>query len=205
MITKKVITVVLMVLVLIFTALVALVVFYPPVKKPPVVAVPSAGLTDQEIMESTGALIKAGDLNGCDLVDKIVSGVNYRIVCRNNILEDQAKKNMDFSACDKLTTTSAAIDICKINTIGAILKNKGDISACGTVPESLKQTCHNIYWSNLAFEQKNPKPCENLSSSSAIYLCQSNVMDLLFKTGNKVDCSLFSNKTLKTQCQAGGE
>ncbi len=63
----------------------------PPMPTPP-------GLTNQEVMDKTASLIKAGDLSACDSVDKMVNGVNYRTVCRDNILEDQAKKNFDFSA-----------------------------------------------------------------------------------------------------------
>lgn len=163
------------------------------------------GLTNQEVMDKTASLIKAGDINACDSVDKMVNGVNYRTVCRDNILEEQAKKNLDFSACDKTSNSSAVKDACKRNIIGLILKKEGKISACGSVPEEFIQTCKNIYWSNLALEQKNPKPCDNLLPAAAVYSCQSNLMDYLFKRGDKVDCSIFTDKKVKLECMAGGE
>lgn len=190
-------------LTMVIIAVLAFSFFYPPTVKPPAAQPTPRIVTDQEVMDMTSALIKAGDLNGCDSVDRMVGGVNYRRVCRNNILTQQANKNMDLGACEKLSDTEAAVEMCKMNVVGLVLKKEGGISACNTMPENLRESCKNIYWNNLAFEQKNPESCKNLTSAIAINSCQNSLMEFLSKTGSQIDCSFYSDEKVELKCRQG--
>src|SRR3989338_10878165 len=71
-----------------------------------------------EVQEQTAEVIKQGDIAKCDSFDgKVIEGVDYGAVCRNNVSINLATQNLDPSYCDKLDETMMNINYCKRTVI----------------------------------------------------------------------------------------
>lgn len=151
-------------------------------------------------MKKTASLIRAKDPAQCDLVDKIVNGVNYKTVCRNNIYYNMAADNLDFSACEKLVDMS--IEDCQKRVMLLSLSTEQSLAVCDRVPEKLKSSCPDAHWNFSAVTQKDPSLCARTSTPEANLSCQNNVLiTLAIQKETNIACSYFSNKTVKEDCE----
>ncbi len=154
---------------------------------------------NQATMEKTASLVSAKDPAQCDLVDKMVNGINYKTVCRNNIYYNMSADNLDFSACEKLVDMS--VDDCQKRVMLLSLSKEQGLSVCDKVPEKLKSSCPDAYWNFMAISQKDPALCAKTSTPETNLGCQNNVLVYLASQKESINCSFFEEKQVKSDCE----
>jgi hypothetical protein len=163
----------------------------------------SAGSTPAQIESQAAAIIKSGDVSQCSSIDRVVNGVNYETVCKNNIAWDKAQQDLDIAACNDLDGKLMSVADCQNSVIDGLVAKAKDFSVCGKFSGPLKNTCENQYWSASAAAKIDPSLCKNIisSSSAASMNCEYNII-LNAPEGavGAFQCSIFSGQ-VKTDCE----
>lgn len=175
---------------------------YPPAANPPATLQPSGAITDEDVIEEAASIIKSGDYSKCDSVSRDVDGINYRTVCRNNIFSKIALESLDFTACDKLDNVLKSISDCKKIVLNMLIKKEGALSACEKVPSDMNSFCSDVYWNFTAVNKLDPRLCAGISSAAGISKCQKNLLSISITEDKDIDCSLFTENSVKSECAA---
>jgi hypothetical protein len=161
--------------------------------------------SDQAFRDDVAAIIKSGDLAACDSANRILDGVNYRTVCRNNIFWNEAQSNLDFTACEGLDDRLMSVKDCETSVMVGLLRKEKSLSVCNTVPDALKAACPSAYWSLAAVDQDNVTLCRNLPSSTEPN-CERNFLISLSAAGASssiaLPCADFTEARLRSECGA---
>ena len=189
----------------VIAAVAAIFIFYEFIFNKPVNPYPIANIPidqkkqDEAIMQKTASLVAAKDPTQCDSVDKIVNGINYKIVCSNNIYYEMAADNLEYSACEKLIDMS--VEDCQRRVMSLKLAKEKSITVCDDVPQSLKLSCFDAHWSFSAVDQKDPAICSKTSAPELNAGCQSNVLFSLVNQKEFVKCAFFTDSEVKSDCE----
>lgn len=194
---KKLLIAVIIILTLIAAAALIYSYFYP--RLPVAVLPPENTMTNQEVIDKTAALIKANDLAGCDSVKKIVNGTDYQNVCRDNILNNLAKKNLDFKSCDSLSKPSLS-GFCQRDVLALWLEKEKNIAVCDRAPETLKPGCPDAFWAIMAKAEAKPELCAKITFPVGASNCQERVFIYMLQQGKTLDCRAFTNEEVKKIC-----
>lgn len=154
---------------------------------------------DEATMEKTASLVSAKDPAQCDLVDRIVNGVNYKTVCLNNIYYNMSADNLDYSACEKLVDMS--VDDCQRRVMLLSISKGQNLDVCDKAPEKLKLSCPDEYWNFMATSKKDPSLCAKTSSNEINSNCQSGVLFSMVSRDAHIVCSSFSDSAAKADCE----
>lgn len=157
---------------------------------------------DKETIEKIASFIKTNDIAQCDSVERVIDGTNYKTVCRNNIFSKRAVENLDFAACGNLDNVLRSISDCKKIVLGLLIEKEGVLSACEKVPPDMESFCPDVYWNFAARGKMDPRLCANISSAAGILNCQNNILSISITENKTVDCSLFTEDSVKTDCLA---
>ncbi|OGF73836.1 hypothetical protein A3J56_00450 [Candidatus Giovannonibacteria bacterium RIFCSPHIGHO2_02_FULL_46_20] len=157
-----------------------------------------------EVQEQTAEVIKQGDIAKCDSFDgKIIEGVDYGTVCRNNVSINLATQNLDPSYCDKLDETMMNINDCKRTVIQKKVQETKDVATCDLwSDQSERSACINFYWRSKAVQSDNTTFCDNATDNDAKTLCIDDVfVERLISKSDSVQCTSFPT-TLRNDCVA---
>jgi hypothetical protein len=153
---------------------------------------------DQATMEKTASLVLAKDPAQCNLVDRIIDGVNYKTVCLNNIYLSLSEEKLDYGACDKLVGMS--IDDCQRRVVLLSFSKEKSSAACDKAPEKFKSSCSDMYINFSAVNEKDPALCVKSSTPKISTSCQNNVLASLASQKETLECFGFVDSQVKSDC-----
>ncbi|MEK9175334.1 MAG: hypothetical protein AAB795_01950 [Patescibacteria group bacterium] len=157
-----------------------------------------------EVQAKAAEVIKQGDIAKCDSFDgKVIEGVDYGAVCRNNISTNLATQNLDPSYCDKLDETMMSVLDCKRTVVQAKLQKTGDVTICNFwTDESMKANCVNFYWRNKAIQSNDVAFCRNSTDDNANSFCVGDVLiGQLISNPRSTRCANFPT-SMRSDCTA---
>jgi hypothetical protein len=157
---------------------------------------------NQAVLASAAAIIKSGDAAQCASVNSVANGVNYEVVCRNNIAWNAAQANLDVNACTGLDNKFMSIADCQNSVIAGLMAKEKTLTVCDQFTGALKNSCINDYWFMMARGSGDPSFCKNLisSSSDAFLSCEYNILLSPTSVGTTTpNCSFFTGSA-KTDC-----
>ena len=155
-----------------------------------------------EVQEQTAEVIKQGDITKCDSFDgKVIEGVYYGTVCRNNVALNRALEQNDIASCKELDNVLMHSDDCEQQVIMKLIAESDNISVCenASSPE-MKQFCQDNFWFATALKSLDVRICANLTEKTKEQSCVKNYyVTLLARDPKSVSCNQVP-ETLKNDC-----
>lgn len=152
--------------------------------------------------ERVAAIIQAGDPARCaEARGLVIGGVDYEVVCKNNIAQQKALSSLDLTACDNMDGVLFDKTTCKKDIIRLQLERTLEKSVCDRVADTdFQQFCLQSYWGKVAVLKRAPSICQNLTVDKLAADCEQGVfLTLLSQDINSVSCSTLSG-VLRNDC-----
>ncbi len=136
-------------------------------------------------------VVKSGVLQNCSKLNGVVvSGSDYKEVCRRNIAFAKAKETSDPSYCKEIADPVYAGE-CTMGVAINLMRKSGDPGACDQIltgKEAL--SCKTLYWSDKAVKDSDIEVCGNLQDNNAVLACRSRFnYESFLKSPGSVPCS----------------
>ncbi|MBI5733106.1 hypothetical protein HY967_04100 [Candidatus Jorgensenbacteria bacterium] len=153
--------------------------------------------------QKVAALIKSGSFESCESVNYASSdGIDYKIVCKNNIAVNKAIETLDMLWCGKLDNNLFSIDDCERRVIGQKLAEAPSLSVCNEAPRAaIKSDCETAYWLDKAIRDNNVGACANVEQANQASCEEIYWAERLARDSKSIDCSTVVT-SLKVDCEA---
>lgn len=135
-------------------------------------------VSDFEIQEKTFKAVQKNDLSACDSVEgRMVNGVDYGVVCRNNIARAKALTEGNSAYCDLLDNKLMSKDVCVKEVLAQKVVKEQSLTVCdGAKTEDQKEVCTLAYWQAKAVEDNNIGLCaQNIKQTNLVSSCEREV------------------------------
>lgn len=141
-------------------------------------------------------IIQGGNFEECGAAeDLIMDGVDYSVVCRNNIASRLAMEKLDVTYCDELDDKLMSREGCRQQIIVEKVRQGADEKACRDFVSPYDQLCRNEYLAQQAIIKSDVSFCERLEGAHARAreICRNNVfVRKLLADPAKASCDDFS-------------
>lgn len=146
--------------------------------------------TQTSTAEQVAAIVDKGDFSACDLIQD----ADYKIVCKNNIAENLADKNLDTSWCLKLDDKNFSRENCIQSVVFGKAKKQGDPNTCNEAGalgyKDDVDKCLTGFWTDKASKESNKELCNNIIQEAGKTNCLNQVaIANFFKDPEGSDCS----------------
>lgn len=151
-------------------------------------------MTVVERQEAVANIIAQGDYDSCGAADGyVMNGLDYGVVCRNNVAYQLAIEKFDERYCDRLDNKLASVDECRQDVMMTRLSRDNSPATCEqTRFDPLRQQCRSLYFTKAAVENSSIAPCQNLFEDKRT-VCEDGVrLSVLAKQPSNVACSELS-------------
>lgn len=157
--------------------------------------------TRQYVVEK---IIQSGNFDECNAAEGLImDGVDYSVVCRNNIASRLAMEKLDMAYCDELDDKLMSRDECRRQVISMKVKEGlADESACRQLASPYNQFCLNEYLTLQATLKGDDDVCNGLEAGGARDRCQEEVLIAkLIADAKSVKCEDVP-QSLKSDCKS---
>jgi len=145
-------------------------------------------------------IVSAGNFDKCrDVKYRGADGIDYKIVCQNNVALKKAEETLDINWCQKLDGKLISRDECVRRVIYEMLLKDNNLSVCDkALDQAAKNECVANYWYLKAIHDHDIAVCKN---SPAPEFCEEFYwLDKLQKDPHSVSCSNIGLPALKNDC-----
>ena len=164
-----------------------------PQYTPPQFKLVNSGLSAKTRQYAVEKIIQSGNFEECRAAEGLVmDGVDYSVVCRNNIASQQALTKLDMTYCDQLDDKLMSRESCRLQVIVEKVRQGASEQSCRDLASPYDKLCHNEYLGQQAIIKSDVSFCERLEDARAREVCRNNVfVGKLLADPAKVSCDDF--------------